>query len=118
MILTIWRTPLAYGWASKKGPSGHMEFHHTFQLCCIIANDLLNPVKLYLYYLMHNSMNNILQLLKANTVHRTQNIKQCIIRCILRQPGPFCWPDHIYVRYKLCKFLLYYMYINYIATVY
>ena len=32
-------------WANKNGPSGHIKFLHIFQICCIITNDLLKPLK-------------------------------------------------------------------------
>ena len=32
-------------WASKNEPSGHIKFHHSFQVCCIITNYVLKPLK-------------------------------------------------------------------------
>ena len=35
------RDKMICDWASKNGPSGHINFDHIFHICCIITNDLL-----------------------------------------------------------------------------
>ena len=88
-------------------PSGHIEFHHIFQLC---SDDLFRPINYSNNEIstFNEEVNNQLFTTyknKIRTLYESQNIQHYVIRYILCQLGPFCWPGHIYTfsQYVICK---------------
>ena len=96
-------------WASKIGPSGHINFDYIHFPTLLHHNLGFNyTTALKLIHKMYNLISNILKLQNTNTPYRSQDIYYFMTRCSLCPLVHFCglvtfWKPHVMMLNMMCS---------------